>query len=327
METSSLANILILSHERDLHAQAVKAQIERDGHTASIFNFGEASQGLPATIAIGESGERQSLATDAGWRGTTGIDGVWLRRPLSPAVDLSCFHVDDQTNLQADISIYYDWMMMAVAPEAVWVNSYGPHIRASNKLLQYRAAAALGIAFPETLISSCPAAVRAFIGTETVLSKPLSRLPMARLRRGSEPISTSMLPDDHLLKLQPLFLQRRHPKVAEFRVHVLDDDVISVRLVPKGKPPQRDDWNSERRYFSATVERLPGDLESKCVQLTRTLGLTFCCIDFIENSQGQLLFLEANQMGQFLWIEEMNPTIHIVAAFSHLLCAKASERS
>ena len=65
--------------------------------------------------------------------------------------------------------------------------------------------------------------------------------------------------------------------------------------------------------------KLPAIVEDRCLALLAKLGLQFGCIDMIVSPAGDWIFLEINQMGQFLWIEEANQDIHLLENFVQLL--------
>lgn len=51
----------------------------------------------------------------------------------------------------------------------------------------------------------------------------------------------------------------------------------------------------------------------------RRMGLVFGALDFIVTPEGDYVFLEVNEQGQFLWIEELNPNIPILDMFVQFL--------
>ena len=62
-----------------------------------------------------------------------------------------------------------------------------------------------------------------------------------------------------------------------------------------------------------------------CRALLRRLGLVFGCIDFIVTPEGEYVFLEVNQMGQFLWVELANPEFPLLQAFAEFLVSQDPE--
>src|SRR6185295_14798986 len=47
--------------------------------------------------------------------------------------------------------------------------------------------------------------------------------------------------------------------------------------------------------------------------------IVFGCFDFIVTPQDEYIFLEVNEMGQFLWVEEINPAIMLLEPFAEFL--------
>jgi glutathione synthase/RimK-type ligase-like ATP-grasp enzyme len=50
---------------------------------------------------------------------------------------------------------------------------------------------------------------------------------------------------------------------------------------------------------------LPACLSLKLTTLVRELGLVYGAVDLVENRDHEILFLEVNSMGQWLWIEDL----------------------
>jgi len=72
---------------------------------------------------------------------------------------------------------------------------------------------------------------------------------------------------------------------------------------------------------------LPPQVEERCVQLMRQLGLAFGCIDLIVTPEDEYVFLEVNEMGQFLFVEERAPAIPLLRAFTTLLVERKLTRA
>jgi hypothetical protein len=63
---------------------------------------------------------------------------------------------------------------------------------------------------------------------------------------------------------------------------------------------------------------VPAAIEAQCAALLDELGLVFGCFDFIVNPEGDYIFLEVNEMGQFLFVER-SCGIPLVDAFASFL--------
>lgn len=62
---------------------------------------------------------------------------------------------------------------------------------------------------------------------------------------------------------------------------------------------------------------MPKLIEQQCVALMKKLGLAFGCFDLIVTPENEYYFLEVNEQGQFLWVEEENPNISMLNTFIH----------
>jgi len=56
----------------------------------------------------------------------------------------------------------------------------------------------------------------------------------------------------------------------------------------------------------------------------KDLGIVFGCFDLIVTPAGDYVFLELNEAGAFLWIEEQLPELHLADAFCEFLCQSRS---
>jgi glutathione synthase/RimK-type ligase-like ATP-grasp enzyme len=56
--------------------------------------------------------------------------------------------------------------------------------------------------------------------------------------------------------------------------------------------------------FVAT--NLPTEIDSRCIDIVSSFGLTFGALDLIETPAGEFVFLELNPNGQWAWIEMGN---------------------
>jgi hypothetical protein len=55
------------------------------------------------------------------------------------------------------------------------------------------------------------------------------------------------------------------------------------------------------------------------------LGLVYGCIDLVVDTAGSIYFLEVNQAGQFLFVEEALPSMPLLAAMTAMLGAGRSD--
>jgi hypothetical protein len=88
--------------------------------------------------------------------------------------------------------------------------------------------------------------------------------------------------------------------VAVVRIDSQDDDELRV------------DWRATGGRPPVAPDRLPPAIERACRALMARLGLVFGCFDLIVTPSGEHVFLEVNEMGQWLWIEEALPELRLL---------------
>ena len=201
-------------------------------------------------------------------------------------------------------------MLGLIAPEAVWVNPPDAAITAGYKMLQHSAATALGFATPATLYSNDPRQIRDFVRSQggEVVYKPLRGLPW----RGEESIWMSFtsrltedkLVEDDLLRNAPGIYQQLIPKAFELRVTVMGDCILTAKIESQDTQHGTLDWRRAPEEIKACAFELPSEVDDLCLRLMARLGIVFGCFDFIVTPEGDHIFLEVNEAGQFLFLEQ-----------------------
>ena len=67
--------------------------------------------------------------------------------------------------------------------------------------------------------------------------------------------------------------------------------------------------------------QLPADIEAKLFAFMDEMELTMGTADFIVTEDGEHVFLEMNEQGQFLWVEEFNPEVRLLEPFARFLAS------
>jgi hypothetical protein len=210
---------------------------------------------------------------------------------------------------------HLDSFLGTLCPNAFWVNR--PEVAKSDldKIRQLRAARQVGLTIPPTLLSNDPEQIRSFFeaqGGDVVYKAYKLRAwtgekPGAVYVNYTTPLSRGDLQDSYALSTAPGIFQKRVERLCEVRTTIFGREAISARLDLEG---DQIDW---RRQSSSELRlspwQLPDDVETRCLAYMRRCNLAFCCFDFIVTPAGDHVFLEANQMGQFLWVEEQLPEL------------------
>jgi len=97
--------------------------------------------------------------------------------------------------------------------------------------------------------------------------------------------------------------------------------LIAARIDSQAHEATREDWRSGQHLAEISPFELPDPIAEKCRRYMRAAGLRFGCFDFIVTPEGEYVFLEVNQAGQFLWKELRCPELPMLQAFCDFLIA------
>jgi hypothetical protein len=224
-----------------------------------------------------------------------------------------------------------------LAPDAYWVNDIEARERALLKSPQLVAALDCGLAIPETLFSNDPDDIRHFYAAHRdggVIFKLCFQTHWHAHQSGARhalfttQLRDEDLGDDEALSGCPAIYQRKIDKQYELRVTCMDDVCFAARLDSQVRAKTRMDWRADlSQPLTPKRVELPPQVEERCLLLMRMLGLAFGCIDLIVTPQGEYVFLEVNEMGQFLWVELREPGCPLLRAFATLLIEGRLNRS
>lgn len=315
-------NVLILAPDTDPHACAVAWALQRRGiHPVWVPSL-PASQDARYAFRI-DAG--QELLCSAQF-GADRFISIWNRRLHDP--EPHCAEADKgfagwewklfQRNL---------FYLENAYGEALWVNPLAAAQRAEHKLLQLSACRRLGLAFPETVMTNDAAEVDALrrrwgriIFKSFLIHQWEDRESGRKYAVGVSVLDQrSPLPED-AIAVSPGIYQRYVEKSCDVRVAMIGNRAFAISL-RRASGGAFVDWRPHTADAELIAEPivLPPVLEAQLHELMTALGLVFGCIDLVVDRQGRFHFLEINQAGQFLFMEELVPEYPILAAMASLL--------
>jgi glutathione synthase/RimK-type ligase-like ATP-grasp enzyme len=306
--------------------------LERRGHRAIRWFCSDLPSASTATFAIGSDAPVTELR-DAGTAvALDEIDVFWNRRVADPILT-DVLVPADREFAQREARRFVRGLLMNVSARAFAVNDYHRAAAAENKLVQLRAAHELGMRIPETLVSNDPARIRAFLARHEAAGaicksfRPITwegRDQVAILYTSR--VELADLPRDEILQLGPAIFQGYVAKAFEVRVTCMGAELFAARLDSQATQLGEVDWRlCEEREMAIEPIELPDAVARSCRALLARLGLVFGCFDFIVTPDGDYVFLEVNQMGQFLWVEYENPRFPLLQAFCDFLVSRDPE--
>jgi hypothetical protein len=304
-----MRQILILTGPEDLHAFAVREALLAKGGSVTLWQTPDFPSKSGESVLF-EGGARTVVAQGPELDlENPYFHTVWRRRP-SYAIDWSKIHPSDRKFVEIECNIFRRSMLGLISPDAFWVNPADAAISAGYKMLQHGAAAELGLKSPDTLYSNDPCQIRAFIqrhGGEIVY-KPLRGLPWQGEKNiwmsFTSRLTEDQLVEDDLLRSSPGIYQQLIPKAFELRVTVMGNCILAARISSQDTERGQLDWRRATEEIKATPFDLPPQIAGLCLRLMAKLGIVFGCFDFIVTPEDDYVFLEVNEAGQFLFLEE-----------------------
>jgi hypothetical protein len=250
---------------------------------------------------------------------------IWLRRLEEPhAVSPTLAAADvPMATLQARRSS--DGIRSIFSPDAIWINPLKSRSEANAKPVQLLAARKAGFAIPETLISNDPEEIRRFYREHggAVVCKFFTPAFWRRQSDGvlcglfTARINEGLLENAEAFTSCPAIYQTLVPKKADVRITFFGSSYYAVRIRSQQSSSGTLDFRSDI-LFESPMERmeLSRAFLERCMELSSSLGLLHGSYDFIEQPDGSFTFLEVNEMGQFLWLEECVPELPLLSAYA-----------
>ncbi|MFF9980342.1 MvdC/MvdD family ATP grasp protein [Streptomyces erythrochromogenes] len=201
-----------------------------------------------------------------------------------------------------------------VRPRA-WINEYWATRRAANKPYQYRCAVQAGLSVPETVITNDPLAAKEWLGAVPDAIAKTLHSPMVTHDDSDDGRSfafTRRLTQEDRYALDdvattPCQFQPSVAKAFELRVTSIGGRHHAVRI--DAAEGGCDDWRPVAADCSYTPYELDGPTQRSLTRLLSTLGIQYAASDFIVTPDGNVVFLESNPHGAWLWLEERVPNL------------------
>jgi glutathione synthase/RimK-type ligase-like ATP-grasp enzyme len=310
--------IVILAHANDNHTAPLKWALEQAGYRVECWS------------GLGWNEEQQStIRFDGTTRLTLGAcsleseDVVWIRRPNPPVQNPQVAEADRKF-AEAEYR-WFSWSLLYLIGTLPvrCINPYSASRFINNKSVQLVLARQSGMNVPETLMSNSPAAVKSFLqhrGNGRTICKAF--FPHV-WQKGSGGIAVTetfeikrdQLPAaDEVLTYAPAIYQEMVVKQFDVRMVLLGPTVYSYSLHnPKGAI----DWRQDAGQGLVEVRSIetPPEVEAGVLTFAKKAGITFGSLDFAIDANGRWWFLEINEEGQFLWLDEFNSNLKVQQKF------------
>jgi glutathione synthase/RimK-type ligase-like ATP-grasp enzyme len=316
--------VCIISEVDDLHAICVEHALERKGQPALCWHWSD----FPTMTRLDARLDGGGGMTLSGVPGLEDVSTLWIHRGLEAAPGAN-LHPADVPFVAAEANALLSGIVAELSRTVFCVNPPAAVRRNRAKLSQLRLAASLGWTIPETLISNDPAAIRAFYREQggAVVVKHAHQMYWASAADGrvrhsyTSRVTERQLENDRQLAACPSIFQSEVAKAFELRVIFMGGTVFAARIDSQRERPTVD-WRQAFLGFPpcAPFELPPCELERVRAFISAS-GLVHGSIDLIVDPDGRYVFLEVNESGQFLWLEQMLPEYPLLDSFAEFLAS------
>lgn len=292
----------IFSLKDDLHALAIQHRARNVfGVECHVVETNDLARSGGLTWSPGHGGIAPVLRSrGGGWFNVGDLDLIWWRRANHPQHSLPPAMGEETGHL-----ISNEWKhalvgMLTTSFDGVWVSDPERVRAAENKLIQLHAAERAGLRIPRTLVSQDPDTVREFCaelhGRVIVKSvRGLTQRPLVTVL-----VDVAAL-DDECIRLCPAIYQEYVPGSRHLRICCFGDRVLAVAFDSKDL-----DWRGHLTGVSFHLLELAQTLQQQLKSVLSQLGIRMAIMDAKLGPDGELVWLEANPQGQFLFLEGMS---------------------
>lgn len=324
---------LIPTEPDDTHAILARIGLESIGHDVRFLFTADQPTRLKNSVFIDNDIYQ--------WRSTdkynsfvdNDYDVVWWRRARKPYLPKDVAHPNDYKFVARENMLFHEALTDNMAPRAWWINSKESAQRANSKLLQLKLAAECDMKIPLTLCSNDPQDIRYFLlkhEKEGVIYKPLcvnfwfdeEQIKISHTVK----MSFLELPSNKLLQLTPGIFQKEIKKKYELRITCFGDYIVAAKLNSQEHREGKMDWRAiPEGKMDIEPYELPSSLAEKIRHFMQKMGLVFGSLDFIVDENHEYVFLEVNEQGQFLWLEDYNPDFKMLDIFIQFVLNKSKK--
>ena len=322
--------ILIVTKPKDEHAYAIATGLEMMGVQPRLFRFCMMPYYQRHTFELGSSAtlsvDDVVLADDL-----TKYDRIWLRRIGSSSVGLLDVDPKDERYVSRIITQYRHSLFafmdrFCLHDRDAIVNSYASKIPAESKILQLWEARNAGLKVPDTLQSNDYDAIARFQAKhgDRIICKPIVPRMWYADKRMAFSYTTTMPPLDTIprdaLELHPALYQPNIDKAFEARVTIFGGRQFGIKIDSQSNSGSKTDWRTKKLFKNGSEPyHLPDGTFRACLDLMARLDIKYGAFDFIITPDGEHIFLEVNEAGQFLFVEDCAPQEKVAHAFCHFL--------
>lgn len=290
---------LIVADENDFHARAVEHELVRRTKRVAIVDSADFPSKTLLTFETSQRATQLDLIAGADHWLVDRRTGVWWRRPKRHVVRDSFPHPKLEAFVADEARQAFLGSLSHICTR--FINPVGPSRHATTKLFQLRVARDVGLLIPRTLVTNDPQAARSFVEESRAqcIYKLFTGTDFGFFETRLFATETDL---EELWRVRncPMIIQEYVGGELDLRVTVVGRHCFSASIAV-GQGRHKVDSRVDRVPVKAF--ELPSEISAKAVQLVKDLGLVYGALDFRIAGDGQIVFLEINPEGQYLWTE------------------------
>lgn len=306
--------IVIVDQADDWHARVVAHHLQKRGAPVFIADVRELGTGAELSFWPDAPERTEWRRRDGAAVRMGDVGAIWYRRTYPPETPAEVDDLEERRFIAAEWATFVRGVFASL--DVPTINPLEPMLHAT-KPYQLVLARRVGLSVPETLITSSPRRARELVTDGAAIIHKVMTAPRGRF------LATKAWTEEdarhlHDLELAPTIFQRRVQGTRELRITAVGERLFAAEYTTSfvdGRTDMAADY---------VAHELPPSVTRGLLSLLDQLSLPFATIDMRIDDHGEYHFLEANNAGQFLWIE-VRTGLPISAALAELLIA-ASQR-
>lgn len=327
-----MKSVLIVSSEMDLHSWVVRWAIRKAGNSSEILETFMSDGFTPVDIEINPDHDGKFASSPI----ENDIDSIWGRRLFKIAMPANAGENDSFRIREMNTFLRAHVEYLSHVNEIRWINNFSKVNYAENKIFQLKAAADANMDIPYTLFSNKASRIRDFVNRyNEIIIKPYIPYIWEYTKDSSGKgalatlVSKKQIEEisDIDLECCPAIYQTIIEKVADWRVVFIENKIFSYRITQLSN--QDIDFRSQlSKQDSLSIECIetPSHLNKKVCDLMKYFQIEFASMDFAEDKNGNLFFLDLNPGGNWLFLDKVGKESLLQNFCSLLTFGKIDER-
>lgn len=327
-----MKQILVMAIPNDYHTMAVQWGVEQLGGIVKIWVPGDLPDKSSISISIVEGDTQVRFSSGNTHFNCDDIGVVWNRRysiPVAPE-DAS---PHDQPAIQRESYEQVRSTIFTTSHGAIAINDPSAQYAADRKAFQVRTASMVGFAVPPTLFSNNYADILEFHREHgPLIAKPHQQYAWVTSGGTLSHLTFEMPEPTESLRKSiehcPLIIQKKVERAFEVRLVMMGNTITAAKMTDLSDDGILD---SRKAMCSGAMEFSlidpPREVAELCGKYMAALGLRMGMFDFIIDANGVWYFLECNEQGQFLFVEQALPEAALLDKFCRWLLELAGADS